>query len=108
MPRPYESMPMRARIIRLEFRHRESAGPGADGRGVLRAAEIFRSCICRRYSAPGAGYVAVIIARTTMTHATNSQGGSMAARKKAAKRGKKAAKRGAKKAAKKGKKKAKK
>lgn len=51
-----------------------------------------------------AGDVAAIIARTTMTRATNFQGGSMAARKKAAKRGKKAAKRG-KKAAKRGKKK---
>jgi hypothetical protein len=53
----------------------------------------------------GAEDVAAIIARTTMTRATNFQGGSMAARKKAAKRGKKAAKRGGKKAAKRGKRK---
>ncbi len=42
--------------------------------GVLRLAGNFRSCICRCYSAPGAGFIAVIIARTTMTHATNSSG----------------------------------
>jgi hypothetical protein len=52
-----------------------------------------------------AGSVAASIARTTMPRANNLQGGSMAARKKAAKRGaKKSAKRG-KKAAKRGKKK---
>jgi hypothetical protein len=78
---------------------------GSDARGVLRVARKFRSCICRRYSALSVGDVAASIARTTMTRATNFQGGSMAARKKAAKRGaKKSAKRG-KKAAKRGKKK---
>jgi hypothetical protein len=81
------------------------AAGGSDVRGVLRVARKFRSCICRRYSALRAGDVAASIARTTMTRATNFQGGSMAARKKAAKRGaKKSAKRG-KKAAKRGKKK---
>jgi hypothetical protein len=53
---------------------RRSIVTGTNQRGVLRVAGKFRSCICRRYSAQGAGVVAVIIARTTMTHATNSPG----------------------------------
>jgi len=89
------------RTVRVEGGSRCGAD-GSDAEGVLRETKIFRSCICRRYSAPSAGDVAAIIARTTMTRATNPQGGSMAARKKAskkaakrgAKRGKKAAKRG--------------